>query len=128
MKKRIYYVVGITVADTDLYYPIMNMLSGFLSSEYAHNYRMYAHGNSYKMITDPVNDRLFAGNPDGRYVHMFMIEGSETFIACMKKYLFEGKAWERWDVTPYFEFVKGEDNQIVPVEWFNDAFKQFLGF
>lgn len=57
-EKRIYYVVGITVADTDLYYPIMNMLSGFLSSEYAHNYRMYAHGNSYKMITDPVNDRL----------------------------------------------------------------------
>ena len=28
-EKRIYYVVGITVADTDLYYPIMNMLSGF---------------------------------------------------------------------------------------------------
>ena len=84
----------------------------FLSSEYAHNYRMYAHGNSYKMITDPVNDRLFAGNPDGRHVHMFMIEGSETFIECMKKYLFEGKAWERWDVTPYFEFVKAKTTRL----------------
>lgn len=128
MKKRIYYVAGITVTDTDLFYPILNMLSGFSSSVYAHNIKMYALGNSYKMITDPVYDKVFDDNPDGRKVHVFMIEGSETYLEHIKKYLFEGKAWERWDVMPYFEFKKGENNEIVPVEWFNQQFKTYLGF
>ena len=125
--RKIYYVAGIKPEIiTDYVYPIMNMLSAFSCSKYAHNIKMYTKGNTYKMVMDPIYDEIFDANPDGRKVHMFMIEGSETYIEYIKKYLFEGKAWERHDVTPYFEFKKGDGGEIVPVEWFSNEFKKFM--
>jgi len=125
--KTFYYLVGITQENTDFYYPVMDMLGGFFSSDYAHSPRMYTDKSPFKVIANPVDDKVFAATPDGRFLHMFKLEGSNTFIEHMEKYLFEGHAWENKDVKPYLKFCRNEKGEIVPIEWFDDKFKNYLG-
>jgi len=128
--KKIFFVVGVSPDVSELHfdmgYPTMNLLSSFDSSKYAHNIKMYVHGSPSKVIYDPVYDKVFADNPDGRRVMVFMLEGTSVFITAFRKYLRYGKTWKRWDVVPYFQFRKGKKNPIVPTYWYSQEFKKFL--